>query len=84
MRKHLLAFVCAVSALALVGVVTCEAQDLKVAFVDLQKFASKSCEGADDAEEAHGTHEYKADRPGEQEEGIAGTCRSNCKSRGPC
>ncbi len=42
MRKHLLAFVCAVSALVLVCVVTGQAQDLKVAFVDLQKFASKS------------------------------------------
>jgi outer membrane protein len=42
MRKHLLAFVCAVSALVLVCVVTSQAQDLKVAFVDLQKFASKS------------------------------------------
>jgi outer membrane protein len=42
MRKHLLTFVCAVSALVLVCVVTGQAQDLKVAFVDLQKFASKS------------------------------------------
>jgi outer membrane protein len=42
MRKHLLSFVCAVSALVLVCVVTGQAQDLKVAFVDLQKFASKS------------------------------------------
>jgi outer membrane protein len=42
MRKHLLAFVCTVSALVLVCVVTGQAQDLKVAFVDLQKFASKS------------------------------------------
>lgn len=42
MRKHFLAFVCAVSALILVCVVTGQAQDLKVAFVDLQKFASKS------------------------------------------
>jgi outer membrane protein len=42
MRKHLLAFVCAVSALVLVCVVTGQAADLKVAFVDLQKFASKS------------------------------------------
>ena len=42
MRKHFLAFVCAVSALVLVCVVTGQAQDLKVAFVDLQKFASKS------------------------------------------
>ena len=42
MRKHLLAFVCAVSALVLVCVVTGQAQDLKVAFVDLQKFASTS------------------------------------------
>jgi|SRR5208283_1725762 outer membrane protein len=42
MRKHLLALVCAVSALVLVCVVTGQAQDLKVAFVDLQKFASKS------------------------------------------
>jgi outer membrane protein len=42
MTKHFLAFVCAVSALILVCVVTGQAQDLKVAFVDLQKFASKS------------------------------------------
>jgi outer membrane protein len=42
MRKHFLAFVCAVSALVLVCVATGQAQDLKVAFVDLQKFASKS------------------------------------------
>lgn len=42
MRKHFLAFVCAVSALVLICVVTGQAQDLKVAFVDLQKFASKS------------------------------------------
>ncbi|MGO9566484.1 MAG: OmpH family outer membrane protein [Desulfomonilaceae bacterium] len=42
MRKHLLAFVSAVFALVFVCVITGEAQDLKVAFVDLQKFASKS------------------------------------------
>lgn len=42
MRKHFLTFVCAVSALVLICVVTGQAQDLKVAFVDLQKFASKS------------------------------------------
>jgi outer membrane protein len=42
MKKHYLAFVCAVSALVFVCVATGQAQDLKVAFVDLQKFASKS------------------------------------------
>lgn len=42
MRKHLLACVCAVSALVFVCVVSGQAQDLKVGFVDLQKFASKS------------------------------------------
>ena len=42
MRKHLLAFVCAVSALVFVCTVIGQTQDLKVAFVDLQKFASKS------------------------------------------
>ncbi len=42
MRKHVLACVCAVSALVFVCVVTGQAQDLKVGFVDLQKFASKS------------------------------------------
>ncbi len=42
MRKHLLAFVCVISVLAFVGVGMGAAQDLKVGFVDLQKFASKS------------------------------------------
>jgi outer membrane protein len=42
MRKHLLAFVCAVFALVFLGVVASPAQDLKLGFVDLQKFASKS------------------------------------------
>lgn len=42
MRKHLLALVCAVSALVFVGVAVSAAQDLKVGFVDLQKFASLS------------------------------------------
>ena len=42
MRKHLLTVLCAVSALVFVCVVMGEAQDLKVGFVDLQKFAEKS------------------------------------------
>jgi outer membrane protein len=42
MRKHLLVFVCVLSALFFVGVAVGTAQDLKVGFVDLQKFASMS------------------------------------------
>jgi hypothetical protein len=40
--EHLLAIVCAVSALVLVCAATGLAQDLKLGFVDLQKFATKS------------------------------------------
>ena len=42
MRKHLLAVVCAVSGLVFVWAAMGQAQDFKVAFVDLQKFATKS------------------------------------------
>jgi Skp family chaperone for outer membrane proteins len=42
MRKFLLTFVCAVSVLALVGVAMGASQDLKIGFVDLQKFAAIS------------------------------------------
>jgi len=42
MRKYLLTVLCAASALVFVCVVMGEAQDMKVGFVDLQKFAEKS------------------------------------------